>query len=194
MAKDPIQTLDRIVSQLESRVMDVVNKHSKKLWRITVSEHMAGPTGSSSVEKRTGKLARSVRAIPAYTQGGRVIGGEMIGEKYGRVHIGPRGSTFIIRPKNRQFLTIPLDAAKTGAGVARAGATSSIWGPTFIAKGIIFGYSGGTKGTASKSPIPLFVLKRQVVVPRRIDPNLDLLAKVKPDFIADLKKVVSPGG
>ena len=90
-------------------------------------------------------------------------------------------------------VAIPLAAAKTAAGVARGGPLSGIWGPTFIAKGIIFGFSGGTKATQSKTPIPLFVLKRSVVVPRRIFPKEHLLDWAKPKFMADLSQIVKVG-
>jgi hypothetical protein len=73
------------------------------------------------------------------------------------------------------------------------GPLSGIWVPTFIAKGIIFGFSGRTKGTQSKTPIPLFVLKRSVVVPRRIHPKEHLLDWAKPKFMADLSQIVKVG-
>ena len=95
-----------------------------------------------------------------------------------------------IRPKNTKFLAIPLAAAKTAAGVPRGRPLDGIWGPTFIAQGVIFGFSGGTKGTQSVKPIPLFALKRSVVVPRRVDPKKHLLDWVKPAFVQDLSQVV----
>lgn len=190
MAKDPIQELEKIISGLEAKVIRVVKKHSARLWRITLQQHMAGPTSGSSVSKRTGDLARSTRAEEPKRSGSVITGGIRIASKYGRVHIGPKGSKVTIRPKNAKFLAIPLAAAKTAAGVARGGPRSGIWGPTFIAKGIIFGYSGGTKKSTGAKPIPLFVLKNQVIIPRRIDPRLDLLMKVKQGFKDDLKQVM----
>ena len=53
---------------------------------------------------------------------------------------------------------------------------------------MIFGFKKGTK-KEYQSPIPLFVLKRSVVVPRRVDPDVHLLNWIKPQFIADLAKV-----
>ena len=194
MADDAIQKIDQIIAQLEGRMLKVVNRHSAKLVSVTLSEHLSGPTSSSSVSRRTKGLAGSVRPLAGSVSGNTVSGGMAIGQKYAGVHIGPRGTSVTITPKSKRFLAIPLQAAKTAGGVARGGPLSGIWGPTFIAKGIIFGYSGGTKGSTRKSPIPLFVLKRSVVVPRRVDPNKDLLAKVRPQFIADLKAVATIGG
>lgn len=193
MAKDPIKTLEEMISGLEGKVTEVVRKHSVRLWRITVQQHMAGPTSSTSVSKRTGTLARGVSAEEPKSIGGVITGGIKIASKYARTHIGPKGSSVIIKPKTKQFLAIPLQAAKTAAGVARGGPRSGIFGPTFIAKGIIFGYSGGTKKSTGGHIIPLFVLKKQVIIPRRIDPRLDLLKKIEKGFKEDLKQAIKPG-
>jgi hypothetical protein len=107
-----------------------------------------------------------------------------------------------IRPKNKRFLAIPTDFAKTPAGVAKGGPLDPIWGPTFINKGVIFGYQGGQRGTTEGvrqraaagqtvkkgESIPLFILKKSVVVKRRIDPHIDLVLWARPKFLADLKK------
>lgn len=61
-----------------------------------------------------------------------------------------------IRPRNRQYLTIPLAAAKTAAGVARGSARD--YPNTFIAKGIIF------QRQAGGPPLPLFKLAKQVKI------------------------------
>lgn len=193
MAKDPVKGLDQLIKSLAPKVMMVVEKHSLRLQAQAVSRHLTGGTGPDRLARRTGTLARSTRPVKARVEGSKVTGGLAFGTKYAKVHIGPSGSTFVIRPKNRQFLAIPLAAAKTAAGVPRGRPLDGIWGPTFIAKGIIFGYSGGTKRTQSATPIPLFALKRSVVIPRRVDPKVHLLEWVKPGFVQDLKQVVKGG-
>lgn len=194
MAKDPIKTLDQIIKGLAPKVRKVVQDHSNRLWNHTLSRHLAGGTASDRLARRTGTLARSTKPLPVTMQGSKVTGGIGFSAKYAEVHIGPAGSSMTIRPKNKKFLAIPLPAAKTAAGVPRGGPLDGIWGPTFISKGVIFGFSGGTKASQSAKPIPLFVLKRSVVVPRRVDPDAHLLNWVKPQFIADLSKVVEVGG
>lgn len=189
MGKDAIKNLEQLIATLAPKVQKVVERHSRRMWERAVTRHMGGETGPDRLARRTGTLARSTRALPAKLEGSKVTGGLAFGTKYAKVHIGPTGSTFTIRPKNRRFLAIPLQAAKTAAGVPRGRPLDGIWGPTFIAKGVIFGYSGGTKGTQSAKPIPLFVLKRSVVIPRRIDPKLHLLDWVKPGFMQDLHQV-----
>ena len=193
MAKDPITSLDQIIKGLVPKVMKVVQEHSKRLWDHTVSRHLTGGTASDRLGRRTGTLARSTRPLQVRLEGSKVTGGLAFGAEYAGVHIGPAGSQVTIRPKNKKFLAIPLAAAKTAAGVARGGPLSGIWGPTFIAKGIIFGFSGGTKASKSAKPIPLFVLKRSVVVPRRVHPKEHLLDWAKPKFMADLSQIVKVG-
>jgi hypothetical protein len=190
MPKDPVKSLDQIIKGLAPKVKKVVDHHSKRLWDHTVSRHLAGGTGSDRLARRSGTLARSTRPVKARLEGSKVTGGLAFGAKYAGVHIGPGGSQVTIRPKNKKFLAIPLPAAKTAAGVPRGRPLDGIWGPTFISKGVIFGFSGGTKGTQSATPIPLFVLKKSVVVPRRVDPKKHLLDWVKPAFVQDLSQVV----
>lgn len=61
-----------------------------------------------------------------------------------------------IRPKKGKYLTVPLAAAKTAAGVARGGARD--YPNTFIAKSIIFQRQPGG------AILPLFKLVRQVKI------------------------------
>jgi len=189
MPKDPVKSLDQIIKGLTPKVRQVVQEHSKRLWAHTVSRHLAGGTGPDRLARRTGTLARGTKPLPVTLEGGKVTGGIGFSASYAGVHIGPAGSKVTIRPKNKKFLAIPLAAAKTAAGVARGGPLDGIWGPTFIAKGVIFGFKKGTK-KEHKNPIPLFVLKRSVVVPRRVDPDQHLLNWVKPPFVKDLADVV----
>ncbi|MBM4286900.1 MAG: hypothetical protein FJ135_01910 [Deltaproteobacteria bacterium] len=194
MAKDPVKALDQLIQGLVPKVTKVVEKHSLLLWEHTVSRHLAGGTAADRLARRSGTLARSTRPLKVRVEGSKVVGGLAFGAEYAKVHIGPSGSTFTIRPRNKQFLAIPLPAARTAAGVPRGGPLDQIWGPTFISKGVIYGFSGGTRGSQNDKPIPLFVLKRSVVVPRRVDPEVHLLDWVKPQFLADLAKVAKVEG
>ena len=189
MPKDPIKSLDQIIAGLAPKVKQVVQEHSKRLWDRTVSHHLTGGTGPDRLARRTGTLARGTKPLPVTMDGSKVTGGIGFSAPYAGVHIGPAGSRVTIRPKNKKFLAIPLPAAKTAAGVPRGGPLDGIWGPTFISKGVIFGFKQGTK-KEHKNPIPLFVLKRSVVVPRRVDPDQHLLNWVKPQFVKDLADVV----
>ena len=193
MAKNPVVTIDLIIKNLAPKIRQVVQEHSVRLWNQTIVRHLTGGTTADRLGRRTGTMARSTRPIPVQMVGSKVTGGLSFGAEYAWTHIGPAGSQVTIRPKNKKFLAIPLAAAKTAAGVSRGGPLSGIWGPTFIAKGIIFGFSGGTKASKSGNPIPLFVLKRSVVVRRRIFPKEHLLDWAKPKFMADLSQIVKVG-
>jgi hypothetical protein len=194
MAKDPVKSLGQMIQGLVPKVKKVVEDHSKRLWDRTVSYHLTGGTGADRLARRSGTLARSTRPLKVRVEGNKVVGGLAFGARYAQVHIGPGGTTFTIRPRNKKFLAIPLAAAKTAAGVPRGGPLDGIWGPTFISKGVIYGFSGGTRASKSDKPIPLFVLKRSVAVHRRVDPKSHLLAWVKPQFLADLSKIAKVEG
>ncbi len=73
----------------------------------------------------------------------------------------------VIRPRRKQYLTIPLAAAKTGAGRSRGDARTvgARYESTFIRRSkrgnpIIYGKRGDTI-------VPLFVLKKSVRIPAR---------------------------
>jgi hypothetical protein len=130
---------------------------------------------------RTGQLRSSTRPTPVVQRPGAVEGGISFGTKYAAVHIGPSGQVTTIRPVRRQWLTIPLDAAKTSAGVARGAARSGMWGDTFVRpikpgpegpRLMIFGrrvaQRGQYAGQARGKVVPLFLLVKQTRVRARI--------------------------
>lgn len=84
------------------------------------------------------------------------------GDRVTYANIQETGGT--IRPRIKQYLTIPLDAAMTPAGVTRFTAPEVRHGghgykSSFIRNHIIFGVKN------SKKIVPLFVLKQSVEVP-----------------------------
>jgi len=112
--------------------------------------------------------------------GGSLVAGVNAGTAYARTHIGRRGKKTVIRPKNSRYLTIPLDAAKTKAGVARGSARSGVFGDTFVMKSkkgnlLIMGkrrfQKGKNAGETHGNLVPLFVLKKSVTVRARVDPS-----------------------
>ncbi len=109
---------------------------------------MSGP-GDNSLARRTGAAAaRSINLTPAMVEGTKWWPSSTPVVIYAKVHFGPRGSEVKIVPIKAKMLAIPLAAGKTGAGVARGGPTSGIWGPTkcFRSKAgnlIIWGYQTG---------------------------------------------------
>jgi hypothetical protein len=130
---------------------------------------------------------------------GEVRAGVSIGPAvYARVHIGPRGQVTEIVPKRAKYLSIPLGAVKTKAGVSRGGlnplglssqqlgawgsvaSEQSAYGETFVRKSkagnlIVFGKQrvgkGAKRGQLKSRVVPLFVLKKSVRVRARIHPE-----------------------
>jgi len=161
------------------------------------SEYLTGGTTDTKLAVRTGRLRASCRPAPVEIVGtDRVEGGLLIGTVYGRVHIGRKGSSTTITPKKARMLAIPLDAAKTAAGVARGTPRGGPWGQTFIArvKGnlIIFGKRQITKGPRAGQfrggIVPLFLLKKQVKIKTRV-PLEDIEAELLKRVIESLKGV-----
>lgn len=117
--------------------------------------------GVSGLHVRTGHLRRSITHEGPKKQGNRIIGKIGATAPYAPVH--EFGAT--ITPKKTKFLAIPLGPAKTAAGAARAPGPRH-YSNTFIRKSkagklIIFQKLG------KKRIIPLFVLVKRVVVPKR---------------------------
>jgi hypothetical protein len=210
MAQDALEYLKAIELGIIAKAMQALNRTNQKLKAHLLRDHLAGP-GEGSLAKRTGNLARSITEEAALPEGGgTVISAKLhAGMNYAKTHFGPKGSTFTIKPKGgKRFLTIPTDFALTNAGVAK-GRMQNVGGkwtflgmPTFIAKGIIFGYADGANrrsegmrqrraaGQSFKKAdiIPLFILKGSVVVKRRIDPKVDMIQWAKPVLIEEIKK------
>jgi hypothetical protein len=217
--KDPITSLEKIEQAIIAKAIQAVNRTGRRVEEKLLREHMSGP-GDNSLARRTGAATRSIHLEPAALEAGSTtIAAKLYaGVIYAKVHFGPRGSEVKIVPIKAKMLAIPLAAAKTGAGVARGGPTSGIWGPTKCFKSkagnlIIWGYQTGkaAMGTRQKTVtggqgnavslsyarramnqgelVPLFVLKDSVVVKRRIDPMVDLIQWAKPVLTEEIKKV-----
>jgi len=216
--KDPIASLEKIEQGIIAKAIQAVNNTGRKVEEKLLRQHMSG-SGDNSLAKRTGAAARSIHLEPAALEAGSttIVAKLYAGVIYAKVHFGPRGSEVKIVPIKAKMLAIPLAAVKTGAGVARAGPTSGIWGPTkcFRSKAgnlIIWGYQTGkaAMGTRQKMVtggqgnavslayarramnqgelVPLFVLKDSVVIKRRIDPMVDLIQWAKPVLTGEIKK------
>lgn len=163
------------------------------------SDRMTGG-GPSNLRVRTGALRASTRPLPVRADRNTVQSGVQFGTVYAATHIGKRGTKTTITPKGHPFLAIPLDAAKTTAGVARGGPDrtwqgqyrmNSPFSGTFIHKGIIFGRVGRATAVAGKTDkravVPLFVLKRSVQIPVRI-PVEGILERLEDSVVSGLEK------
>jgi len=191
MPKDPIKTLEDLEKRLERRVAGVLNKHADRLKQ---------KLRADQVLKQRGPRRFPYLSKPARVEGNLLIARVFSPVGWAGVHIGPPGATTITARQG--MLAIPTDFVRVNRGVP-VGPHS--YSGTVVFGGIIWGQAGwgGTRtggglrqhraaGEKFKKQdlIPLFILKSAVVVPRRIHPQ-ELIAWVKPGFLADLKKVVS---
>jgi hypothetical protein len=188
--------LNMVLSKLGSMARKAINESSVLLASYMKTDRFTGGTTPTRLKVRSGRLRASVKSIKAAEKEGQITGGASIGTKYARVHVGPKGQKTTIKPKRGKYLTIPLPAAQTRAGVTRGPARSTVWANTFVAKTkagnlIIFGKKtvakGAKAGQAKGAIVPLFLLLKSVTVPSRIDPK-DVLRWIRPRVIEAFKK------
>jgi hypothetical protein len=190
-----MQELRAIIRQLKRKIVtetkDILNVNSARLITYVRENKLVDKTTSHTLASRSMQLKRSLRVIPAKVSGEfSVESGMSVGTPYAKTHFGDKGSSFTVYPRNKKFLTVPLPAALDGRGSVKAGARDPMWGSTFIAKGIIFGYKGAAAVAGkAREIVPLFVLKKSVTVQRRIFPS-QLFAKIKPDIEKDFKEAL----
>ena len=198
--EDVLGKIHVMPEKLSKAIKEIIDRNDRLLETHIKQDLMQGGTNDTQLAGRTGQLASSTRAINATIEdgGARVSGGINFGSPYGKVHIGPKGSTFTIKPRNKKFLTIPTQKGKeylggmgggalTGAGALRGGATSGMFSGTFISKGIIFGKLGQVKeaGKTKGKVIPLFILKKQVTIKRRLFPT-EMMEWIQPKIVSEI--------
>lgn len=180
-------------NRIASDLKDVLNKNAAFMITYLRTDKLVDKTTPTTLASRSMQLKRSLRPIPAKATGEGVLSsGVSVGTPYAKVHFGPRGTVFPIVPRNRQFLTVPLPAARDSRGIAKAPARSDMWGPTFIRNGVIFGYKGGAAKVAGRARqvVPLFKLVKRVEIPRRIFPS-QIFTKLQPRVLEDIREVVN---
>lgn len=148
-------------------------------------------TTDTALRVRSGGLRASVRPLPVTeAASGTLEAGVGFGKIYARVHVGPKGKTTTIRPKRTKFLAIPLPAAQSPAGVTRGTLKSGVYGDTFVRSApggpIVFGKVKGAGKNAQ--PVPLFLLRKKVVIPTRIHPE-ELIQWAVPRMMNEFKKI-----
>jgi len=176
--------VERLWSRLKRVLKQVVRRQSRALTQYVKTRHLTGGTTSDRLAVRSGHLRRSTKPRRVSERDGQIVGGVEFGARYASVHVGPKGKRTTIRPKSAQYLAIPLAAAKTAAGVARGGPRD--YPDSFVVRTkagnlLVMGRQTGAKGA-----VPLFVLKRQVVVPARVHPE-DIERVLKPRILKDIQ-------
>lgn len=160
------EKLTQIATNLQGKVLYEGLRDSALHVESRLKENISG----SILKVRSGRLRSSIASIVISEDKGlkAIIGsGVRQGNRLPYANIHETGGT--ITPRLARWLTIPLDAAKTAAGVQRFTAKDVMAGATkysgsFVRKGIIFGKLERGK---SARIIPLFVLKQSVNIPPR---------------------------
>lgn len=210
MAKEDVKLITRFGERMKNEIRRSLQTEMIGFVKHIKTEHLTGGTKRTKLGVRTGRLRASVKYVPIEIKGSKVETGITLGTVYGPIHFGPLGSLTPIVPVKKKWLTIPLKAALTKAGVSRGGALSGAWGDTefkrikdeegtFIRKSkrgklILFGrkvaqrgkFAGQTRGKL----VPLFLLVKQVEIPARVDPSL-LAAWVQPKLINAFRQATS---
>ena len=174
MAKITIEQFIRKLGRQKSIVQDVLmkamNRTTSILRRQVIEKHFNNTvaSGARSVRKQSGKLQRSITVSKAFPIATGVEATMMIGTQYATTHVarGQPGKKRITG--KRGFLAIPTRFARNAAGVPTAPPRDPRWAPTFIANNIIFGQLGTRQ-------VPLFVLKKSVLVPQRVSVSRDIV-------------------
>ena len=191
MAKLTIEQFLRKLGRQRKITSDVLRQAIDRTTRIlrkqVITKHFTTGPRPKSVAKRSGKLQKSIRFSKAKPEGQGFSASFVIGTKYATTHVARRnrGKTRISGKKG--LLAIPTDFARTAAGVPIAPPLDPRWAPTSIVNNIIFGHIGTSR-------VPLFVLKKSVVVPQRVSVFRDIIqpgeAILKQQIQAETKKIL----
>jgi len=198
--------LDKLPEKVFRFLRRELEAESRVLATQVQRRHLTGGTTGSRLAVRTGQLRASTRPVETQIVGSWIKSGIGFGTRYAPVHVGPKFQETEIRPKRRQWLTIPLPAAQTKSKVGRGRAAddkvdgkyvSALWGNTFVAKSkkgnlIVFGkrkvQRGASAGAVRGDVVPLFLLVKKVKIRTRVHPE-NIIGYAKPRLIRALQKV-----
>lgn len=167
--------IGRLDAKLGIILTGVIARQSKATARIMRSE------ASSKLKRKTGKFARSVREKPVVLKKTSVTGGAYFGQAYkASVHVGPRGSSRILRPRKSEYLAVPLPTASAGQ---RKMSPDNFVLRSRAGKLLIVKRQHGGEF------LPLFVLKKLVRVPRRIFLD-EIVKQMHPKVVKDLEESI----
>jgi len=198
-ADEAARKIRRITPVVINAIKRIFTRETVVLASYIRATHMTmGPTDIST-KTRSGQLRASTKPRPVTVTGEVIEGGIQFGTAYGRTHVGPKGQLTTIKPTaGKQYLTIPLPAAKTASGVARGAAQSGAYGETFFARSkkgnlILFGklkaQKGAHAGETRGDVVPLFLLVKSVTVKSRIHPEDIVQRFAKPRILSAFKEI-----
>lgn len=166
-----IRKLGRQKRVTQEILTTAINRTTRILRKRVVEKHFSNnprSPGSRSVSSNSGKLQKSIRFSKAQPVSGGSAANMTIGTKYATTHVALNRRRKKRITAKRGMLAIPTDFARTARGVPIAPPLDPRWAPTKIVKNVIFGHVGS-------QVVPLFVLKKSVVVPQRISVARDIV-------------------
>jgi hypothetical protein len=169
-------------------LMKAVDRTTRILRKQVVTKHFTTGPRPKSVKKQSGKLQKSIRFSKSKPVGRLGVTADFtIGTRYATTHVARRNRGKTRITGKRGLLAIPTDFARTPAGVPIAPPRDPRWAPTAVIGNIIFGRLGSSK-------VPLFVLKKSVVVPQRVSVFRDIIkpgeAILKQQIQLETKKIL----
>jgi hypothetical protein len=195
VSKDPIKTLEMLEKKLDKTVASILNDCAFKIHRWVTSSEFGGlhwrtrrrPIVVKKARLKGSVITAEVRAASGWT--------------YGHIFIGPPGQT-TITAKGGGFMALPTEFVKqirgTQVGPRQYSGTVTfggvIWGRAGWGKGSFDSKAFRWKKEFSKtfkelmpSLVPLFILKKSVIIKRRIISSI-LVKRIRPYFLEQLKK------
>jgi len=185
-----VSEIEALLNAMTAEMGDNARKALQKSL-FTVKRKTASRLKNGPLYSRTGDLAKSFKYKTNLKGEIKDLYGEVYTDSiYARIH--ETGGT--INAKNKYinvpggpFLNVPLSANKTPAGVMRENARS-----VFAGGGYIFKSKKGNWIVMSGNDVPMFVLKKQVTIPARLEFVKTATDEV-PTLISNLNKVLLDG-
>jgi len=168
----------RLIKEGSNIVRNILNEQMGVAQRLAKENVTGGGKATNRLNVRSGRLRSSItkKVISKGTRHRGIIGSNVV---YARIH--EEGG--VIKPVSAKYLTIPLQAAKTRAGVVRGRARD--FQDTFFrhskSKNLILFQKKGDE------IIPLFLLVKRVEIPARpyLKPALEKVIPVVTQKIAE---------
>ena len=170
--------LERRMGRLKSLLVNAMDRTLVMTKQRVIERHLSAKRkkAARAVRKQSGNLQRSITTTKA-TRGANTtaVATFTISSKYAKVHIGKRGARTRITARGNN-LAIPTKFARAASGEPLGiGPRDPRYNIKFTAitrKGskVMFGTRGG-----SDKILPLFTLRKSVVVPVRVDINQDIV-------------------
>jgi hypothetical protein len=191
--------LEKITPMIMTAIRGEIDVQASLLTDHIRLTKLSGPSTSSSVARRTGTLARSLKSIRSSVSDNKVSGGIQVGSgiPYAGIHIKSGLGSTTIQSKGK-LLAIPVGPALTKGGNVRKPGPRAYPGlfPITSKSGNKLLVMKGTTGKGKNKTgtlIPYFILKNSVTIPARVDPQEVLNSRVG-NIIEGLKRAIAIAG